>query len=74
MQPLRAGRPLLILFAGGLLLAACDEDRTTNKGCIDGLGSDFARAFNQDANDEPIDASGIDLSSTPRVEPFDVPC
>ena len=74
MQSLGAGRALLILVAGGLLLAACDDDGSTNKGCINSLGPDFVRAFNQDANDEPLDASELDLTLTPNAEPFDVPC
>ncbi|SFD70674.1 hypothetical protein SAMN04488523_102137 [Sulfitobacter brevis] len=34
------------------------------------LGSDFARAFAQDRNAEPISLENVTLVKTPLVEPF----
>ncbi len=34
------------------------------------LGSDFARAFAQDRNDEPISLANVALVQTPLIEPF----
>lgn len=78
MQTLMTGglpKSLLVLAFGGVLLSACDES-STNKGsrCISSLGIDFVRAFSQDENATPLDASELELTLTPRSEPFDVPC
>jgi hypothetical protein len=55
---------------GAIALAACDDDDSTSQG-IETLGDDFVRAFNQDPNDEPLDASELTLTLTPTIEPFD---
>lgn len=68
-------RTLLLLAFAGVVLSACDEN-TAKKGesCISSLGIDFVRAFSQDEDAEPLDASELDLELTPQREPFDVPC
>ncbi len=78
MQTLMTGGPsrtLLLLAFSGLVLSACDEN-STNKGerCVSSLGIDFVRAFSQDRDAEPLDASELELELTPQREPFDVPC
>ena len=50
-----------------LALVACDTNRANG---IDTLGPDFVRAFNQNPNDEPLDASELKLRLTPEREPF----
>ena len=50
-------------------LAACEDDNLTAKD-IETLGDDFVQAFNQDPNDEPLDASERDLTLNPTIEPF----
>jgi hypothetical protein len=67
---LRLPRAVALLVVGALALAACDDDGSTAQG-IDTLGDDFVRAFNQDPNDEPLDASELTLTLTPTIEPFD---
>lgn len=65
-------RAALLLAAGALALAACDDN--DNGGSAQGiqtLGDDFVRAFAQDLNDEPLDASALQLTLTPEIEPFD---
>jgi hypothetical protein len=70
-------KSLAVLVLSAFTLSACDES-SDGKGkganCISSLGSDFVRAFSQDPNDEPLDASELDLTLTPTKEPFDVPC
>lgn len=68
---LRLPRAVVLLVVGALALAACDDDDDATAQGIDTLGDDFVRAFNQDPNDEPLDASDIDLTLTPTIEPFD---
>ena len=63
-------RAVLALVLGTAALAACDDDSNGTRGGIASLGSDFLRAFNQDPNDEPLDASDLELRLTPRLEPF----
>ena len=72
LRTLRPSRAAVLLVAGALLLAACDDDGngTMSKG-IDTLGDDFVRAFSQDRNDVPLDASALTLTLTPGIEPFD---
>lgn len=48
-------------------LVACDTQSSTG---IGSLGFDFVRAFNQEPNAEPLDASELTLALTPRKEPF----
>lgn len=69
-SPAGLPRSLVLLTLGALALAACDDNGTVNKRGINGLGDCFVDAFNRDRNDEPIDASGCDLTLTPTVEPF----
>ena len=65
-------RGVVLLVAGALALAACDDDTMAMMAQgIDSLGSDFVRAFNQDPNDTPLDASDLSLTLTPTIEPFD---
>ena len=80
MQTLMIGslpKGLAVLVLGAFTLSACD-DSSDGKGkggtCISSLGSDFVRAFSQDPNAEPLEASELDLTLTPKREPFDVPC
>ena len=51
------------------LLSACDDDSTLASG-LDLLGEDFARAFAQDRNDEPLPLAGFVLQLAPEREPF----
>lgn len=80
MQTLLTGKvskSLVVLVLGAFTLSACDESsggKGKNARCIGSLGPDFVRAFSQDRNDEPLDASELDLTLTPTREPFDVPC
>ena len=79
MQTLMIGslpKSLAVLVLGAFTLSACDESSDKGKGgtCVSSLGSDFVRAFSQDPNDEPLEASELDLTLTPTREPFDVPC
>jgi hypothetical protein len=79
MQTLMIGslpKSLAVLVLGAFMLSACDESSDKGKGgaCISSLGSDFVRAFSQDPNEEPLEASELDLTLTPTREPFDVPC
>ena len=60
-------RLTLMLIAGTVVLAACDGG---SKSGIASLGRGFAKAFYQDRNDEPLDASTIALNLTPTIEPF----
>ena len=63
-----------LLVVAALGLSACDDngnDGGSSADGIDTLGGDFVQAFNQDPNDEPLDASDLDLTLTPSVEPFD---
>ena len=72
-------RSLAILALSGVALAACDEDNGGGGGGdgdgvsqgIDTLGADFVEVFNQDPNDDPIDADSVDLRLNSRIEPFD---
>lgn len=73
LRTVRLPRAAVLLVVGALALAACDDDdgnEMMSQG-IDSLGSDFVRAFNQDPNDEPLDASDLTLTLTPTIEPFD---
>jgi hypothetical protein len=77
MQTLIIGslpKSLAVLVLGAFTLSACDESSDQGANCISSLGSDFVRAFSQDPNDEPLNASELDLTLTPNREPFDVPC
>jgi len=73
----KLSKSFIVLVLGAFTLSACDES-SDGKGksarCISSLGPDFVRAFSQDRNDEPLDASELDLTLTPTSEPFDVPC
>jgi hypothetical protein len=70
LRTLRPPRAAVLLVVGALALAACDDDDSMAQG-IETLGDDFERAFNQDPNDEPLDASELTLTLTPTIEPFD---
>lgn len=70
LRTIRLPRAAVLLVAGALALAACDDDSSTAEG-IETLGDDFVRAFRQDPNDQPLDASELDLTLTPAIEPFD---
>ncbi|MCZ4368599.1 hypothetical protein [Sulfitobacter dubius] len=57
---------ILVLLGG--VLVACGGGNGLNG--IASLGSDFARAFAQDRNDEPISLAGVSLPQFPTREPF----
>jgi hypothetical protein len=61
-------KKITFLMFGAAFVVACDNN-SANSG-INSLGSDFVRAFNQDPNDEPLDASELTLAMTPTREPF----
>lgn len=61
---------LALALAGALGLSACEEDSVIRQG-IDSLGSGFVEAFEQGPNDTPVDASEVELTLTPGIEPFD---
>lgn len=58
-------KSLTYISAAVVILIACDSSAG-----IGSLGSDFNRAFMQDRNAEPLDASELTLNLTPRAEPF----
>ena len=51
------------------VLAACSGNSTLSDG-LALLGEDFARAFAQDRNDEPISLANVTLRLAPEREPF----
>lgn len=57
---------LAYVSAAILFLIACDSQ---SQG-IASLGTDFVRAFQQERNAEPFDASELTLTLTPTREPF----
>jgi hypothetical protein len=68
-EPRQIARGLaVVLLLGGL--AACGSSASVRTG-IQTLGADFVRAFNQSRNDMPLDASALNLTLTPAIEPFD---
>ena len=58
-------KTLAYISGAAVILIACDSPSG-----IGTLGSDFNRAFMQDRNAEPLDASELTLNLTPRAEPF----
>lgn len=66
----RMPKALVLLVIGATALAACDSGGGKNKTGINSLPNCFVRAFNRDANAEPIDASSCNLTIRPTRDPF----
>lgn len=61
-------RMTFMLIVAAVVLAACDDKKPVQG--IATLSSCFATAFEQERDDEPLDASTCDLAFTPTIEPF----
>lgn len=59
---------LTILAVCAGVLGACGGGSSYNG--LTALGSDFARAFAQDRNAEPIDLTNVSLDLKPTLDPF----
>lgn len=57
----------VLAFCAGLVGACSDSDSYND---LAALGSDFARAFAQDPNDEPISLTNVSLDLKPFNDPF----
>ncbi len=59
---------ILVICAGALV--ACGGGGGNGLSGLASLGDDFARAFAQDRNAEPISLENVTLNLTPTREPF----